>query len=236
MLTHLAMLTPVWSAKVPFDVVGAGSLMLITITLIHGAGLDRIVDHYRKRSQILLERACRPHLARLLFAWAVLLMLLLHIAELVIWGVVLNMAGLIPNLRDSIYFSANTYTTVGYGGMILPVEWRELTPIIAISGVFTFALTTGQIFELVGHRRLLGERLASLHRGGSVPRTAKRDEEPIKAKAAAMEQDLAKREDQRVASLSPEQRHELWKEIEAKLQRLHEAENYELTTLRNSGL
>ena len=214
MLTPQAMLTPIWSAQVPFGLIGAGSLMLITITLIHGVGLDRIVHHYRKRSQILLERACRPQLARLLFAWAVLLMLLHHIVEVgseevTIWGVVLNVVGLIPNLRDSIYFSANAYTTVGYGGMILPVEWRELTSIIAISGVFTFALTTGQIFELVGHRRLLSERLASLHRGGSVPRTAKHDEEPIKAKAAAVEQDLAEREDQRVASLSPEQRQEL---------------------------
>jgi Ion channel len=150
MLVLVEMAHSGWLDKIPFEVIGLGSLMLVIITLIHGAGLDRIVDHYRKRSQILRERKRSPRLASLIFAWAILLMLFLHIMELGIWGVVLNLGGLIPNLRDSVYFSANTYTTIGYGKMILPESWRELSPIIAISGLFTFAWTTGQMFELVG--------------------------------------------------------------------------------------
>jgi len=76
-------------------------------------------------------------------------MLALHITEACIWGVVLNRVGLIANLRDSIYFSANTYTTIGYGKFLLPDSWRELSPIMAISGLFTFAWTTGEMFNVV---------------------------------------------------------------------------------------
>ena len=89
-------------------------------------------------------------------------MLLLHVTEACIWGVVLNKVGLISNLRDSIYFSANTYTTIGYGFMILPQSWRELSPIMAISGLFTFAWTTGEMFGIVGQQRELVADLAEI--------------------------------------------------------------------------
>jgi Ion channel len=175
MLTHPDMLDPVQSSKIPLEVLGAGSLMLVIITLIHGAGLDWIVVRFHRRSEKLRERRRSPHLASLIFSYAILLMLFLHISELVIWGVVLNVSGLVPNLRDSVYFSANTYTTIGYGKMILPDNWRELSPIMAISGLFTFAWTTGQMFELVGSRRALTKDLVMLREKSKAPRIANRD-------------------------------------------------------------
>ncbi len=164
-----------WLDEVPYKVLALGSVMLVVITLIHGAGLDRIVHHFKKRSQGLQARRRSPHLASLIFSFAILLMLFLHIVELAIWGVVMWWAGLISNLRDSVYFSANTYTTIGYGKMILPENWRELSPIIAISGLFTFAWTTGQMFELVGYRRSLTEKLAVLREKPEVSGKASED-------------------------------------------------------------
>lgn len=161
-----------WLDGVPYKVLALGSVMLVVITLIHGAGLDRIVHHFKKRSQALQARRRSPHLASLIFSFSILLMLFLHIIELAIWGAVMWWVGLISNLRDSIYFSANTYTTIGYGRMILPENWRELSPIIAISGLFTFAWTTGQMFELVGYRRSLTEKLAALREKPEVPEEA----------------------------------------------------------------
>jgi hypothetical protein len=140
---------------VPLEVILFGGVMLLIIVLIHGAGLDFIVARYRHKAERLRAREYHPHLAVYIFAAAILYMLLLHITEACIWGVVLNKVGLIRNLRDSIYFSANTYTTIGYGFMILPESWRELSPIMAISGLFTFAWTTGEMFGIVGQQREL---------------------------------------------------------------------------------
>jgi hypothetical protein len=140
---------------VPLKVLAFGGVMLVIIVLLHGAGLDRIVARYKRKVDTYRRRDIHPQAAALIFASAILLMLLLHVVEAGIWGVVLHRFGLIVSLRDSIYFSANTYTTIGYGKMILPEDWRELSPIMAISGLFTFAWTTGEMFGIVGQQREL---------------------------------------------------------------------------------
>ena len=133
---------------IPLEVLVFGGVMLVIIVLLHGAGLDRVVTRYKRRADTLRAKGRPPHFATYVFATTILLILILHISEACIWGVVLNKLGLIQNLRDSIYFSANTYTTIGYGFMILPESWRELSPIMAMSGLFTFAWTTGEMFNI----------------------------------------------------------------------------------------
>jgi hypothetical protein len=66
---------------------------------------------------------------------------------------------LLPDIHDAIFFSANTYTSLGYGDMHLPYNWRELSPIMAISGLFTFACTTSQLFNIVGLHHEVVEKL-----------------------------------------------------------------------------
>ena len=154
MLTALFLL-PAVSDFIPLEVILFGGVMLVVIVLLHGAGLDYIIARYKRKADRLRAREHHPKLAVHIFAGAILFMLLLHISEACLWGVVLNKVGLISNLRDSIYFSANTYTTIGYGVMILPESWRELSPIMAISGLFTFAWTTGEMFGIVGQQREL---------------------------------------------------------------------------------
>ena len=158
---------------IPVEVLLFGGVMLVIIVLIHGTGLDHIVNRYKRKADRLRARESHPKLAVLIFAGAILLMLALHIFEACIWGIVLNKVGLIGNLRDSIYFSANTYTTIGYGKMILPDNWRELSPIMAISGLFTFAWTTGEMFGIVGQQRELMAELEKTRkaRKGLLPRS-----------------------------------------------------------------
>ena len=155
---------------IPLEVLLLGGVMLVMIVLLHGAGLDRIVARYKRKADVLRTKGLHPQLATAIFAGSILLMLALHITEACIWGVVLNRVGLIPNLRDSIYFSANTYTTIGYGLNILPQSWRELAPIMAISGLFTFAWTTGEMFGIVGQQRDLVTELAEKRKSGEKPR------------------------------------------------------------------
>ena len=88
-------------------------------------------------------------------------MLFLHMTEVCLWGLVLRKAGLVDNLRNAIYFSANTYTTLGMGSMLLPHSWRELSPIIAMSGLFTFAWTTSEMFNIVGDQHDLVTELSA---------------------------------------------------------------------------
>lgn len=155
MLSDFSNLPFLIATVVPVEVLAFGAVMLLIIVLLHGAGLDGITTHYKKRSEVLRKRGWHPRVATLVFAGSILLMLCLHLLESIIWGLVLNKAGLILDLRDSFYFSANTYTTLGYGRMLLSYDWRELAPIMAISGLFTFAWTTSEMFNIVEYHHEL---------------------------------------------------------------------------------
>jgi Ion channel len=110
----------------PFAVLGFGCLMLVAITLFHGVGLDRIVSLYKGKSQKCLQSPWHPLMAQYFFGWTILLLLLLHLVDTTIWALVLNLTDLVPNIHESFYFSANTYTTLGYGNVPLPHAWRQL--------------------------------------------------------------------------------------------------------------
>src|SRR5271169_1090244 len=103
-------------------------------------------------------RVGRPHVfaALCLFGIAVFLLLTLHIIGLIVWAVVLTHLGLISNAKDAIYFCANAYTTLGYGQVDLDPQYRIISPIIGISGLFTFAWTTSALVNIVrAHDTLL---------------------------------------------------------------------------------
>ena len=151
---------PVRSDPPLLEVFGIGAPVLVAVTLVHGSTLGRIVRDYHRGAKHLLEHANHPFWASLRFGRAVLLMLVLHVVDMSIWATMLTRLGLVPDGRTSLYFTANSYTTLGYGGMPLGFGWRELGPMMAISGLFTFAWTTGVMFNVVGYQRQLTDQLA----------------------------------------------------------------------------
>jgi hypothetical protein len=84
------------------------------------------------------------------FSFLILLMLLTHVVEVMLWSGALTVTGAIPNFRDAYYYVAVTYTTLGYGEDTLSPQWRILAPMMAMSGVFAFGWTTSVLFSIVG--------------------------------------------------------------------------------------
>src|SRR4030095_3854715 len=58
-------------------------------------------------------------LVRLAF-WAVVR----HLIETLVWALLYAWRGAMQDFTTSAYFSAVTYTTTGYGDLVLPKEWR----------------------------------------------------------------------------------------------------------------
>ena len=52
----------------------------------------------------------------------------------------------LPDLETAFYFSMVTFTTLGYGDVLLTGQWRTLASIQAANGVIIFGWTTAQIF------------------------------------------------------------------------------------------
>src|SRR5215471_1997733 len=61
-----------------------------------------------------------------------------------------------PSWEAAFYFSVSSYSTVGYGGVVLPPEWRILGPIESVTGVLMCGLSTALLFAIV-HRLVEGQ-------------------------------------------------------------------------------
>jgi hypothetical protein len=173
------------------EVLALGSCILVGITLFHGVGLNHIVRRYRRGAKSLLQGASHPWRASVLLGGTILLMLMLHIVDTCIWTVIINKLGLVPDFRTCLYFTANSYTTLGLSAVPLGMGWRELSPIMGISGLFTFAWTTSVMFTIVGYHHDLVEELQEEYSEKTRLRAALRAEQrTIETHLAAEERKL----------------------------------------------
>ena len=72
----------------------------------------------------------------------------MHLAEISIWGVFYRWGGCMPNAEAAIYFSGVTYTTLGYGDLVLAKPWRLLAPMEGLMGILMCGLSTGYFFVI----------------------------------------------------------------------------------------
>lgn len=80
-------------------------------------------------------------------AWAIIL---LHLLEILLWAAAFVALGCLPDIGAAFYFSSITYTTVGYGDVVLPTGWRNLSSAEALTGILMAGLSTGFFFNYIG--------------------------------------------------------------------------------------
>ena len=73
-------------------------------------------------------------------------LVLLHLVEISIWGLFYLWRGGLTDAGTAFYFSGVTYTTIGYGDVVLPHPWRLLGPVEGLMGVLMCGLSTGYFF------------------------------------------------------------------------------------------
>jgi hypothetical protein len=78
-------------------------------------------------------------------------LLLLHLLQITVWAAFYNLRGCFPSFDVSFYYSATSYSTVGYGDVIPPMPWRVFGAIEAVTGVLMFGWSTGVLFSVVSH-------------------------------------------------------------------------------------
>ena len=73
----------------------------------------------------------------------------LHLIETGVWAMFYFWNDLFPDYETALYFSLGTYSTIGYGDVVLPQRWRLLGGIEGISGVLLCGLSGAFIFTVV---------------------------------------------------------------------------------------
>lgn len=77
-----------------------------------------------------------------------------HILSIGLWSLILFYSGLVPVFINALLFAGSCYTTLGYMGDTLPVGWRVVALFIALSGLFSFSLSTGVLISKTNNFRI----------------------------------------------------------------------------------
>lgn len=80
--------------------------------------------------------------------WVVFLMIPI-ILDVTVWAVFYYLQGALPSIEEALYFSTVTFTTVGYGDIVLGREWRQLATFEAMNGWIIFGWATALIMAVI---------------------------------------------------------------------------------------
>ena len=125
--------------------------MTISLHLAGLAVLMRLIRGHRRRAP---ERDALVHEV-LGIAGAAFGLFLLHAAEIWLYAALYALSGALGSFEEALYFSTSTYTTVGYGDVVLPKAWRVFGAIEGATGLILLGWSTAFFVSVVGRIRML---------------------------------------------------------------------------------
>ena len=85
--------------------------------------------------------------------------LLMMTSAVWIWAVALWVLDIFVTFEASMYFSLVAFTTLGFGDLLLPTEWRLLGGLSAANGLLLFGFMTAMLVETLRELRLRQRRI-----------------------------------------------------------------------------
>lgn len=123
----------------------AGTFVVALTVIIHTFGLIGVthamawlVDRFRmdgRRSRVVA-------MITVVFGLFVVLM-----TEVLVWALGYRLVGAFPDFETSLYFSATTFSTLGIGDLVPPVEWRLAAAIEGINGFLLIGWSTAYLIS-----------------------------------------------------------------------------------------
>lgn len=124
------------------------AVVLVTLTLcLQSAGMAMLISWARNS----IERGIKTFgqwQSSVLMIRFTTAMIVLHFLEIVLWAGFYRWKCL-PTWESCFYFSATSYSTVGYGDVVLPQVWRLLGPVESVSGVLMSGISVSALFAIL---------------------------------------------------------------------------------------
>jgi hypothetical protein len=124
----------------------AATILLALTVVVHAVGMTAIFRWVLRSPALMAKRFWPQTWLVIRTAWG---LILLHCVEITVWALFYWRERCLPDLESAFYFAGVTYTTVGYGDLVLPKEWRLLGPVEGLTGILMCGLSTGFFFALV---------------------------------------------------------------------------------------
>jgi hypothetical protein len=130
--------------------IGIGSVMMIITTAIHMTGMVITMRVLERREHRKNRDSGRTGVNNLYFVGAAAwLMFVASLLEVAAWAGTYVFLGAIEGAEPALYFSTVTFTTLGYGDVLLDERWRLLGSSEAANGIIMFGWTTAVVVAVV---------------------------------------------------------------------------------------
>jgi hypothetical protein len=129
-----------------------GTMMVGLTVTIHFFGLMALLWLLRSRAHAVHESWTREGGAILV---VILGLVLVHTAEIWLYAGAYLALGALPDLETAVYFSTASFTTIGYGDVVLDAKWRLVGAIEGANGLLLFGWSTAFLFSVISRMRAL---------------------------------------------------------------------------------
>lgn len=129
--------------------------LLVTLTVIvHFFGLIALLWVLRSRAH-----ALQAHESPLWQGAAIVLVMLglmaIHSIEVWLYALAYLAVGALGDLETALYFSTSSFTTIGYGDVVLDRKWRLVAAIEGANGLILFGWSTAFLIAVTSRVRVL---------------------------------------------------------------------------------
>lgn len=125
------------------------SALLVVNTIIHALAMTIAIRWSRHIAGLHPAHAFLPTARPMVVSAVVLLMFFASVVEVMTWAQVYQFLGAFKEAEPALYFSMVTYTTLGYGDIVLEGSLRLLSSFQAAIGIIMFGWTTAVVLAVV---------------------------------------------------------------------------------------
>ena len=133
---------------------GVASVMVAVTVLLHFWGLLLLTYIMSESRHRLRPQESHLHQAALIIfvVFGIFALVTLHIW---LYALLFRLLGELPNFEAALYFSTVTFTTLGYGDLVISPRWRLVAAIEAANGVILLAWSTTFLLSVTSRLRVL---------------------------------------------------------------------------------
>ncbi len=117
--------------------------VMVGTTVIHALGMMLVFWFF----SLPLRHRAIPRILQI--SSIVLLMFIVSVVEVMLWAIVYLWLNTIETFERALYFSMVTYTTLGYGDIVLEQKYHLLSSFEAANGIIMFGWTTSIVIASV---------------------------------------------------------------------------------------
>jgi voltage-gated potassium channel Kch len=130
------------------------AFMVSLTVIVHFAGLLVLMWLLRARGhRFRAHESAIGQGAAIVFV--VLGLVAIHTVEIWLYALVYFFQGALPDFESALYFSTTSFTTIGYGDVVLDKQWRLVSAIEGANGLLLFGWSTAFLFSVTARMRTL---------------------------------------------------------------------------------